>query len=176
MPHVAESVAKHGGLLSVIEQDTKFGFRSRREDWRHDGGVDMDGAIEWWRSRVWLGRRCVATVGCRERRDHPRESGRAFRWGRMRHYGRGGPWRWRSNVELRQNGRRSSWEVVWWQWWWPLCLWFGRTQGAECHQHGGVNRARVVEEGADDLLKAREGCGWEWRSGVVGFGVLDCGP
>ena len=50
MTRVGQDGTQHGGLFAVVEQSTQFGFSSGRENDGHDGGVDVDGAIEtrWW--------------------------------------------------------------------------------------------------------------------------------
>ena len=57
-----------------------------------------------------------------------------------------------------------------------------RCEGAECHQHAGVDCPRIVEKDADDLLEFCEFLGGEGWGGVFFRCVLDfgtvswCGP
>jgi hypothetical protein len=48
----------------------------------------------------------------------------------------------------------------------------GRSESAKGNEHGGVDGASVIEEGANDFLESSEARGFEWCSGVLKLGEL----
>ena len=62
--HVFECGAEHGCLFAIEEESAEFRLGSGGEDNGHYGGMDMNGAVERWRSvggqwrRGWLAQ-CV---------------------------------------------------------------------------------------------------------------------
>ena len=48
--HVFECGAEHGGFFSIEKESAKFRLGGGGENDGHDGGMDMNGAVEWRRS------------------------------------------------------------------------------------------------------------------------------
>jgi hypothetical protein len=53
MPHVMQNGAKHGGFVAIVEKGAELGLGGGRKNDGHDGGVNVDSAVDGWRRGSW---------------------------------------------------------------------------------------------------------------------------
>ena len=154
MAHLGEGGAEPGTIFGIIEEGAKFSFGGGGHNSLDDGAVDVDGAVERWRSRVGIGwSSWIFGKGAEE--EDATGTGTCFAFREVRgvtvdveHHPAGGVadrgiWMGGTVVEELSDGLSSGFSA----------FRLGRRKSAKGNKHGGVNGTSVVEEGANDFLE-----------------------
>ena len=160
MAHLGEGGAEPGTIFGIIEEGAKFSFGGGGHNSLDDGAVDVNGAVERWRSRVGIGWGSrIFGEGAEEEDATGTGTGFGLREVRgvtvdMENHPAGGVadrgiWMGGTVVEELSDGLSSGFST----------FRLGRRKGSKGNKHCGVNGARIVEDGANDFLESSEARG-----------------